>query len=49
MCAVDMPNHGMMPNSWLKMPMSDVTIHGEDSMIIIHSIVPYHKRAREGA
>ena len=51
MCAGDMPHHGMVLKSWLKRAMPRV--HAEyavsDSMIVIHSIVPYepHKRSRE--
>jgi hypothetical protein len=51
MCAGDMPHHGMVLKSWLKRAMPRV--HAEyavsDSMIAIHSIVPYepHKRSRE--
>ena len=44
-----MPNHGMMLKSWLKYSKPCVLMRGADSMIIIHSIVPYHKRAREEA
>ena len=44
-----MPNHGMViTRSWLRMVTPRVLMHG-DSMVIIHSIVPYHKRAREDA
>jgi hypothetical protein len=49
--AGDMPHHGMVLKSWLKRAMPRV--HAEyavsDSMIVIHSIVPYepHKRSRE--
>ena len=45
----DMPNHGMMLKSWLNLSTPRVLMRGEDGMIIIHSIVPYHKRAREEA
>ena len=43
----DMPNHGMMLKSWLKSSKPFVLMRGEDCMTIIHSIEPYHKRARE--
>ena len=43
----DMPNHGMMLKSWLKSSKPFVLWRGEDCMTIIHSIEPYHKRARE--
>ena len=45
----DMPNHGMMLKSWLKSSKPFVLMRGEDCMTIIHSIEPYHKRAREEA
>ena len=44
-----MPNHGMMLKSWFNLSTPRVLMRGEDGMIIIHSIVPYHKRAREEA
>ena len=47
--ARDMPNHGMMLKSWLKYSMPFVLWRCEDCMTIIHSIEPYHKRAREEA
>ena len=49
LCARHMPNHGMVLESWLKESYPFV-IHGtDDTMVIIHSIVPYnpHKRSRE--
>ena len=46
MCAQDMPNYGMMLKSWLKIPTPRVMYMGEDSMRIIHSIVPYEPRKR---
>ena len=46
MCALDMPNYGMMLKSWLKLSMPRVMYMGEDSMRIIHSIVPYEPRKR---
>ena len=46
---LDMPNHGMMLKSWLKDSMPFVLWRGEDCITIIHSIEPYHKRAREEA
>ena len=49
MRSLDMPNHGMMLKSWLKYSMPFVLWRGEDCMAIIHSIEPYHKRAREEA
>ena len=49
MRSLDMPNHGMMLKSWLDFSTPRVLMNGEDGMIIIHSIVPYHKRAREEA
>ena len=49
MSSLDMPNHGMMLKSWLKLSMPHVLMRGQEYMIIIHSIVPYHKRAREEA
>jgi len=49
MCACAMPHHGMMLASWLKLSMPRTMSIGEDSMVIVHSIVPYEprKRARE--
>ena len=49
MSAQDMPNYGMIHKSWLEIPMPRVMYMGEDSMRIIHSIVPYesHKRTRD--
>jgi hypothetical protein len=51
-CAGDMPHYGMVLKSWLKLAMPRVhdSYYGvSDSMIVIHSIVPYepHKRSRE--
>jgi hypothetical protein len=48
---VKMPHNGMVLKSWLELPMPHYIMHGEDSMVVLHSIVPYepHKRAREGA
>ena len=46
MCALDMPNYGMMLKSWVKMKMPKVMYTGEDSVHIIHSIVPYEPRKR---
>ena len=45
----DMPNHGMMLKSWLDFSTPRVLMNGADGMIIIHSIEPHHKRAREEA
>ena len=50
LCAGDMPHHGMVLKSWLTLAMPRVHECGvSDSMIVIHSIVPYepHKRPRE--
>ena len=49
MCAWRMPDYGMILKSWLKIPTPRVMYMGEDSMRIIHSIVPYesHKRTRD--
>lgn len=50
MCAHAMPHHGMMLASWLKLSMPrTMSIDGEGSVVIVHSIVPYEprKRARE--
>ena len=49
MSAQDMPNYGMIHKIWLEIPMPRVMYMGEDSMRIIHSIVPYesHKRTRD--
>ena len=47
--AVEMPNYGMMRKSWLKLPTPRVMYRDgdyEDSMLIIHSIVPYQPRKR---
>ena len=46
MCAQDMPNYGMIHKSWLESPMPRVMYMGEDSVRIIHSIVPYEPRKR---
>ena len=46
MTAVHMPHHGMMLKSWLKLSLPKVMMYGEDSMYIIHSIVPYEPRKR---
>ena len=46
MSAQDMPNYGMIHKSWLDIPMPRVMYMGEDSMRIIHSIVPYEPRKR---
>ena len=46
MCEEDMPNHGIMLFTWLEIPMPRVMYMGEDSMRIIHSIVPYEPRKR---
>jgi hypothetical protein len=40
MIAHDMPDYGMMLKSWLKLSMPRVMYMGEDSVRIIHSIVP---------
>ena len=42
----DMPNHGIMLFTWIEIPMPRVIYTGEDSMRIIHSIVPYEPRKR---
>ena len=47
MSPFDMPEHGVMLKSWLKSSKPFVLWRGEDCMTIIHSIEPYHKRARE--
>ena len=49
MTACVLPHHGMMLKSWLKLQMPQVCTMGEDSLRIIHSIVPYEscKRARD--
>ena len=47
MSSLDMPSHGMMIKDWLDFSTPRVLVRGGDYMIIIHSIVPYHKRARE--
>ena len=46
-CARDMPNHGTMMKNWLEFTTPYV-MHGNNNMIIIHSIVPYipNKRFR---
>ena len=48
LCARDLPNHGMVLESWLKWSYPSV-MHENNNMYIIHSIVPYnpHKRSRE--
>ena len=48
MCACEMPHHGMMLASWLKqsMPLTMYSDLSEDSMVILHSIVPYEPRKR---
>ena len=46
MIAHDMPDYGMMLKSWLKLSMPRVMYMGEDSVRIIHSIVPYEPRKR---
>ena len=46
MSSLDMPNYGMIHKSWLEIPMPRVMYMGEDSMRIIHSIVPYESRKR---
>ena len=48
-CAYNMPNYGMMLKSWLKLPTPRVMYRDgdyKDSMLIIHSIVPYQPRKR---
>ena len=45
-CALDMPNYGMIHESWVEIPMPRVMYMGEDSVRIIHSIVPYEPRKR---
>ena len=49
MSSLDMPNYGMMLKSWLDFSTPRVLMNGADGMIIIHSIEPYHKRARKEA
>ena len=46
---VEMPHHGMMLRSWLRLKMPHYVMHGEDSLVVLHSIVPYvsQKRARD--
>ena len=46
MRSLDMPDYGMILKSWLKIPKPNVMYMGEDSMRIIHSIVPYEPRKR---
>ena len=48
LCARDLPNHGIVLESWLKWAYPSV-MHENNNMYIIHSIVPYnpHKRSRE--
>ena len=49
MSSLDMPNYGMMLKSWLKLPTPRVMYrdgYDDDSMRIIHSIVPYEPRKR---
>jgi len=47
MCARHMPNHGMMLKSWVKIKTPHIMYSGsEDSMRIIHSIVPNESRKR---
>ena len=41
-----MPNYGMMLKSWLKIRTPRVIMARQDSVIIIHSIVPYESRKR---
>ena len=47
--SVEMPHHGTVLKSWVDMALPTVIMYGEDSMAIIHSIVPYkpRKRARD--
>ena len=46
--AQDMPNYGMMLKGWLEQPMPFVMygVNFQDSVRIIHSIVPYEPRKR---
>ena len=51
MSACAMPHHGMVLASWLKISTPGIICcdHRDDSMVFLHSIVPYEprKRARE--
>ena len=42
----DMPNYGMMFKGWLKIQTPRVIMARQDSVCIIHSIVPYESRKR---
>ena len=41
MSSIDMPHHGMVLASWVKMSLPTVMPYGDDQLVVIHSIVPY--------
>lgn len=45
-CTFAMPHEGMVSNSWLRYPLPYVLMRGQDSMVIIHSLVPYEPRKK---
>lgn len=47
MCALDMPNNGMVLASWVKMTLPFCILHGDVILVIIHSIEPYEMRKRD--
>ena len=46
MNCVEMPDYGMMIKSWLTLSLPYPMMCGEDSVVVIHSIVPYEPRKR---
>jgi hypothetical protein len=49
MSSIEMPHHGMALARWIKMSLPRVISNRDDQLVVIHSIVPYAPRKRDGS